>query len=263
MTPGSAASSDGMPESRMTAPGPSSDPPIVPDQRSIEATVMQWQGLVRSIAWQFKQRLPRNTPLEDIVAYGNVGLVESAKRFDPRLGWQFSTYATHRIRGAILDGLAKLSWFNRADFDSRRYVETIDAAPLVESVVESAQDNHPPTSQSSVAEEVTWLKDVGHQIAVVCFSVLAGDGAAVPEIADRRETTESTERAASGDVGRLLRKIVARLAPDARSLIEKLYFENATLTVAAEHLGISKAWASRLHAKTLKRLAFALRELRA
>ncbi len=61
--------------------------------------------LVRTIARSVGHGLPRLVELDDLVHDGVVGLLESARRFDPSRGVDFRTYAGHRIRGAIFDGL--------------------------------------------------------------------------------------------------------------------------------------------------------------
>ncbi|MDQ7849662.1 MAG: sigma-70 family RNA polymerase sigma factor [Armatimonadota bacterium] len=61
--------------------------------------------LVYSIARTMSYALPAVVELDDLVHDGVVGLLECARRFDPSRGVDFRTYASHRIRGAILDGL--------------------------------------------------------------------------------------------------------------------------------------------------------------
>src|SRR4051812_48402265 len=87
------------------------------------------QGLVRSLAWKMYQRVPRRQiALEDLVAYGQIGLLEAARDFDPGRGNQFTTYAYHRIRGAIYDGLSQMSWFSRFAYHSGRYQDAAGEA---------------------------------------------------------------------------------------------------------------------------------------
>ena len=66
------------------------------------------QGLVRSLAKRIHRGLPSHVEFEDLVSYGQAGLAEAARSFDPEVGSQFSTFAYYRIRGAIYDGLAKM-----------------------------------------------------------------------------------------------------------------------------------------------------------
>jgi RNA polymerase sigma factor for flagellar operon FliA len=58
-----------------------------------------------------------------------------------------------------------------------------------------------------------------------------------------------------------LRELIRTLPNIEERLIRRIYFEGATLQEAADALGISKSWASRLHAKALEQLARSLRRL--
>ncbi len=79
------------------------------------------QGLVRSLAWQEHQRIGRRIELDDLIQYGQMGLLRAADRFDPERGNACTTYAYTCIHGAILDGLRELKWFNIRDYAGGRY----------------------------------------------------------------------------------------------------------------------------------------------
>jgi RNA polymerase sigma factor for flagellar operon FliA len=213
------------------------------------------QGLVRSIAWKIHQTLPAHVELDDLVSYGQVGLAEAARDFDAGRGGQFTTYAWYRIRGAILDGLARMRWFNRVDFEAGRYERMANEA--------LADECHADQSPGRSAEEIIgreggWLKGASSALAVACLIAGTGKGAASDlldagverpdEIVIRRETAEK------------LRELVDRLPSDMKTLVKATYFQGQTLTDAAAEVGISKAWASRLHARALGRLAASLKE---
>jgi RNA polymerase sigma factor for flagellar operon FliA len=69
--------------------------------------------LVRRIALKIHRRLPAHVDVDDLIGNGTLGLVEAINKFDPSRGVNLETYARHRVRGAILDGL------RRADTTSR------------------------------------------------------------------------------------------------------------------------------------------------
>ena len=97
----------------MAEAGRAAQPATPPQQQLIESC----QGLVRSLAWKIHQKLPRGVDLDDLIAYGQIGLAQAARDFDVSRGGQFSTFAWYRTRGAILDGLAQMSWFTRHPSD--------------------------------------------------------------------------------------------------------------------------------------------------
>jgi RNA polymerase sigma factor for flagellar operon FliA len=67
----------------------------------------RYLSLVIQIARNFQKRLPSNVDFDDLVGAGNLGLVEAARRFESAKGASFSTFARHRIRGAIADSLRR------------------------------------------------------------------------------------------------------------------------------------------------------------
>lgn len=100
------------------------------NSKNVERLMLGCQGLVKTLAWKMHRQLPSHVELDDLVGYGQLGLAQAAQEFDPERGGQFSTYAYHRVRGAILDGLSQMSWFSRADFAGGRYGRSKSMASL-------------------------------------------------------------------------------------------------------------------------------------
>ena len=221
-----------------------------PPAKSPQDLIASCQGLVKSLAWKVHCKLPRHIELDDLVSFGQVGLAEAARDFDPQRGRNFTTYAYYRVRGAIFDGLAKMAWFNRADYARGRY----------ESLANEVLDLQNTDGEGSqLKEDVRWLKQVGGTLAMVYLCSHAADdesdaAAALedhsvqspPAMAIRRETVHK------------LHELIDALPTDAATLIRATYFEGLTLKEAGERIGVSKAWASRLHAKTLAQLSRSL-----
>jgi RNA polymerase sigma factor for flagellar operon FliA len=86
-----------------------------------ETLVLHHIGLVRRIARKVARRLPRHVEIEDLIQAGMLGLLEAAQRY--RAGVSFETYATYRIRGAILDSVRKFDWRPRSMNRRLRHIE--------------------------------------------------------------------------------------------------------------------------------------------
>lgn len=221
---------------------------------SREQLIESCQGLVRNLAWKIHQRVKAFAELEDLISYGQVGLAEAADRYDAALGTRFTTYAYHRIRGAIFDGLAQMGWFSRAAFHSGRYERMADEL--------LGSEQHPADQSPTLEGECRWLTDVGARLAVV---YLACDLSS----ADGERSSFPTESATSStppgelmviEARSKLRVLIDALPEQARELIRWTYFEGLSLKEAGARIGISKSWASRLHDRTLRQLALNLRE---
>lgn len=69
--------------------------------------VMENQGLVHQVAKGFRGR---GVEMDDLVGWGQLGLLRAAELFEPERGLRFSTYATYWIRNAIFAGLGRAGW---------------------------------------------------------------------------------------------------------------------------------------------------------
>jgi len=81
--------------------------------------------LVKRLAHQLMTKLPYSVQIDDIIQAGMIGLLDAASRYDDFHGAQFETYATQRIRGAMLDELRQADWLPRS---MRRDMRRIEAS---------------------------------------------------------------------------------------------------------------------------------------
>ena len=220
----------------------------------IEALIEQGQPLVHSLAAKIHRSVGGSTELQDLIGYGELGLAEAAKDFDPQQGCRFTTFAYYRIRGAIYDGLSKMSWTSRAQYHRLKYEQMAN-----ETLSADAGDSRDSNSGSGAA----WFGNVTGKLAVAYF-VSGGEskpgGIRDSTVEDLGMATASSIVALQ-EINRKLHELVDGLPEAERSLINRVYFEGSTMQKAAGELGISKSWASRLHARILDKLAQALRRL--
>lgn len=214
------------------------------------------QGLVRSLAAKIHCTLPPYLELDDLIAYGQVGLAEAARDFDPDRGTQFSTYAYYRIRGAIYDGLSKMTWLSRAQYKRLRFDQLANEALQVD------RERGGESTEGEAIAGMRWFRDISRALAVV---YLATQGATEED--SRTITLEDTSMPTpettviNREINEKLHELIDTLPPEAATLIRATYFEGMTLQEAGKKLGISKSWASRLHAKTLQQLARSLKTI--
>jgi RNA polymerase sigma factor for flagellar operon FliA len=221
---------------------------------SPQQLIEECQGLVRSLAVAIRRKLPPQVDLEDLVAYGQIGLVEAARDFDPSRGGRFSTYAYYRIRGAIYDGLSKMSWFGRQD--QRR----LRCDRMSNDVLRLEGEQAEAAAEGDLTADVRWFRNVTRALAIVYLATQMDSerGNGLESVVDRSEP-EAPAIAVGREISQRLHELVAALPPEAATLIRATYFEGLTLQEAGTRLGVSKSWASRLHARALQRLARSLR----
>ena len=78
------------------------------------ALIRQYQPLVRKLAFHMMAKLPPSVEVDDLIQVGLIGLSDALSRYEPSQGVQFETFATQRIRGAMLDELRGSDWMSRS-----------------------------------------------------------------------------------------------------------------------------------------------------
>ncbi len=94
---------------------------------SVEALVDEYAPLVRRIAWQVFSRVSRTSELDDLIQTGLIALIEASRNYEER-GFAFATYATTRIRGAMIDQLRREADVGRSAMVAAKRIQATRAA---------------------------------------------------------------------------------------------------------------------------------------
>src|SRR5262245_34531546 len=94
----------------------SQQPKADPDQ-----LIHAFRSYSRAIASDILRKLPPNVDKDDVFSSAELGLVEAARAFDPSRGVLFKTFAFYRIRGAVYDGLRKMAWFSKSQYQQYKF----------------------------------------------------------------------------------------------------------------------------------------------
>jgi len=203
--------------------------------------------MVEALAVKVRQQVSKNLEVPELVGYGTQGLLEAAERFDDQAGVRFSTFAYYRVRGAIFDGIREMQALPRHVYARARMAERAHEA--LENLAERERGAGPGAPAPTVEDDVRGLHDAMAQVVasyVTSFEALVDEGA---EFVEDQELAEDVllARETHGRVA----KVIAALPEKERHFIQKHYFEGKNLMEAGKELGLSKSWASRLHARAL------------
>lgn len=210
--------------------------------------------LVRSLAMKLKDQMPDHLALEDLLGYGSAGLMEAAERYDPSRGIAFSTFAHYRIRGAMVDGLREMGGLSRAVVRRNR------AAALADGYLENAQEREagadPAQRALALAGATTadTLRTLSERVTGLTTIVLVSlDGESAPDPADPKADQE-LDRVNYAWLAPRVKAAFEQLPERERRLMDDCYYGGLTIKEAGEKQGLSKSWASRMHARALKLL---------
>ena len=89
-----------------------------------EKLILEYAPLVKVVAGRLSMYLGYNVEYDDLVSYGIFGLIDAIDKFDNMKAVKFETYASLRIRGAILDQIRKMDWIPRTIRQRQRQIDT-------------------------------------------------------------------------------------------------------------------------------------------
>ncbi len=218
--------------------------------------------LVKRIAHHMMARLPANVQVEDLIQTGMLGLLDAMQRFDASQGAQFETYASQRIRGAILDGLRANDWFPREVRRNSRRIE--DAMHQIEQRMGRA------ALEREVAEELGVTLEEYHKLLLdargnqlIYYDDFEADGE--EHFLDRHcgdSASEPLEMLENDDFRRELARAISNL-PEREKLVMALYYdEELNLKEIGEVLGVGESRVCQLHSQAIARLRGKLKNLR-
>jgi RNA polymerase sigma factor for flagellar operon FliA len=211
------------------------------------ALLKQYSPLVRRLAHQ-------------MIQVGMIGLNDALSRFDANQGVQFETFATQRIRGAMLDELRGGDWMSRGD---RRHQRAIEAA-----VHKLEQRLQRAPSESEIADEMgMMLADYQELLGKVrgtqlfYLEDLSGDDG--DDFLDRHVADEAANPLAMLQDQRMREALVDAIGklPEREQHVMSMYYEHdMNLKEIAVVLGVTESRVCQLHSQSIARLRSKLRQ---
>jgi RNA polymerase sigma factor for flagellar operon FliA len=226
-----------------------------------EANIEQYIPMVRRMAHHLVARLPASVQIDDLMQAGMLGLLDALGRFEEGLGAQFETYATQRIKGAMLDELRRGDWLPRS---VRQVQRKIDGA-------RQRAEHRMGRSPSDVEMAAELDLDV-QQYQEMLFDA-RGAQLFYYEDADRGEDSDSlldwhvADRAADPHLRvteqRFREAVVTGIErlPEREKLVMGLYYdEEMNFKEVAMVLGVTESRICQLHSQAVSRLRIKLRD---
>ena len=222
-----------------------------------EQLIIRYAHLVNWVVGRFPQLETADFDKEDLMGYGTIGLIEAIDRFDNSKDCSFETFATNRIRGAILDFLRSRDFLSR---NSRERVKRFNQrlAELESRLGYTPTDEEIKKHLTIENEELRVLQQ---ESSAVIFSLDAQENgnsseessvALVDKMASKTEATE--DYAESNLVRDKLAAAIDSLKERERLIISLYHYEKLTFKEIGTILDISESRASQLHQKSLQKL---------
>lgn len=243
------------------------------DMQAREQLVLRYLPFARTLAASlYRGRVHGEIDFDEYLQWARLGLMESVDRYEPGQGAQFKTYAAHRIRGAMLNGLETASERNQQAMARKRLI-----ADRLESVKAHAQDaaaRQPPETSPGLARGgakqrqsalLAYLAEVGIGIALGVMledtgMLAAEEGEGGREIAAQTPSPDVLyfRKTEMQHWQQQLREAIDRLAAAESRVIRYHYQQSLPFEEIAAMLGVSRSRVSQLHRQGLASLRLSL-----
>ena len=225
------------------------------------ALIRQYQPLVRKLAHHMMAKLPASVQVDDLIQVGLIGLSEALTRYEATQGVQFETFATQRIRGAMLDELRGSDWMSRGDRRQQRAIET--AVHKLEQRLGRA-----PNESEIAAEMELSLKQYQELLGkvrgtqLIYLEDMSGDDGD-DDYLDRHVADDEANPLGRLQDQRMREALVEAIKnlPEREQFVMSMYYEHdMNLKEIAAVLKVTESRVCQLHSQSIARLRTRLRE---
>lgn len=221
-----------------------------------EKIILEYAPLVKMVAGRLSMYLGYNVEYEDLVSYGIFGLIDAIDKFDALKDVKFETYASLRIRGAILDQIRKMDWIPRTIRQKQKKIDT--AIKEIEAKCgRSATDEEIAKSLGISNEEyVDWQSQM-KVTNVVSLNEFLEQGSEIPNdnsFNRKAQFDEPEEVIERDELKRILAGALELLTEKERKVIVLYYYEDLTLKEISSILEVSESRTSQLHTRALQKM---------
>ena len=221
-----------------------------------EKIILEYAPLVKVVAGRLSMYLGYNVEYDDLVSYGIFGLIDAIDKFDCLKDVKFETYASLRIRGAILDQIRKMDWIPRT---IRQKQKRIDAAikEIEAQYGRSATDEEIAKRLGITDDEYLDWQSQMKITNVVSLNEFLEQGSEVSNEAGstRSSTFDSPEEILEREeLKKMLAQALELLTEKERKVVLLYYYEDLTLKEISNILEVSESRISQLHTRALQKM---------
>ena len=221
-----------------------------------EQIILEYAPLVKVVAGRLSMYLGYNVEYDDLVSYGIFGLIDAIDKFDMDKEVKFETYASLRIRGAILDQIRKMDWIPRTIRQKQKKIDT--AIREIEARCgRSATDEEIAQNLGISNEEyVDWQSQM-KITNVISLNEFLEQGSEIPNDNNFNRKAQFDEPEAvieRDELKRILAGALELLTEKERKVIVLYYYEDLTLKEISSILEVSESRTSQLHTRALQKM---------
>ncbi|HEY3438317.1 MAG TPA: RNA polymerase sigma factor WhiG [Actinotalea sp.] len=235
------------------------------DRGARERLILHYAPLVTMVAGRVGAGLPSTVEQADLVSYGMFGLIDAIEKYQTDRAVKFETYASSRIRGAIIDELRAIDWIPRSVRTKARAVDRAFAE--LEAELRRAPSEQEVADRLEIG--VTELRAVFTQLSTVNVAALddligagseRGDSLSLLDTLEDPGATDPAGNVEAQETKLMLARAIERLGEREKIVLVLYYYENMTLAEIGRVLGVTESRISQMHTAAMLRLRTSLHE---
>lgn len=224
-----------------------------------DSVVLEHLPLVKAIALRVHENLPVHVEVDDLVHAGILGLFDAASKYDPDKQVAFSSYAKHRIKGAILDSLRQLDWASR---DMRRRHKQVELVTRELAAVLQRNPTEEEVAQKMGMDTNRWrtmmldLRNVG-LVSASTRSNNENEDLPAPDFPGKPES--QPDSICAKEQMRSVLGVAMKTLPERYQKVVSLYYtREMTMKEIGSILGINESRVSQIHKAALEKMQVVL-----
>lgn len=221
-----------------------------------EQLILEYAPLVKVVAGRLSMYLGYNVEYEDLVSYGIFGLIDAIDKFDYLNDVKFETYASLRIRGAILDQIRRMDWIPRTIRQKQKKIEAV-IKEVEQSTGHMATDEEVARGLGISNEEYLEWQSQMKITGLVSLNEYMEQGSDISQDYRRHTTSHfeaPEERIEKEELAKVLGEALQLLTEKEQKVITLYYYEELTLKEISNILEVSESRVSQLHTRALKKM---------
>lgn len=219
-----------------------------------EKIILEYAPLVKLVAGRLSMYLGYNVEYDDLVGYGVFGLIDAIDKFDFMKEVKFETYASLRIRGAILDQIRKMDWIPRTIRQKQKKIDAV--MKEIESTKGRAATDEEIAAGLGISQDEysTWQSQM-KITGVVSLNEFMDSGSEIPADQSNQRRFDSPEEVIEKEeLKKVLQDALELLTEKEKKVILLYYYEDLTLKEISNILEVSESRVSQLHTRALQKL---------
>jgi len=219
-----------------------------------EKIIIEYAGLVKLVAGRLSMYLGYNVEYDDLVGYGIFGLIDAIDKYDYTKGYKFETYASLRIRGAILDQIRKMDWIPRSIRQKQRKLENAYRS-LEARYGKDVNDEEIAQKLDISVEELENWQNQTKLTNIISLDEFLEQGSESKNEQYLTATFDQPDKIVERqELKEILTKVLDTLTEKEKKVIILYYYEELTLKEISKILEVSESRISQLHTKALQKM---------